>query len=162
MRGRFSPLPRAHAARSVCYSLTFIFCEYRKGGVGSALKPFSFTLLSCVASSVRLPPMSSSTPTEPQGVPAVKAAPSALSKARPFIVGGLSGCIATCCIQPVDMVKVRLQLVGEGGAKASTSPIQVLRNVLKNEGVLALYKGLDAGIIRQVRLHPMYRYTQAR
>ncbi|CDI79133.1 mitochondrial 2-oxoglutarate/malate carrier protein, putative [Eimeria acervulina] len=94
--------------------------------------------------------MSSSTPTEPQGVPAVKAAPSALSKARPFIVGGLSGCIATCCIQPVDMVKVRLQLVGEGGAKASTSPIQVLRNVLKNEGVLALYKGLDAGIIRQL------------
>lgn len=48
------------------------------------------------------------------------------------------------------MVKVRLQLVGEGGAKGSTSPIYVFRNVLKNEGALALYKGLDAGIIRQV------------
>lgn len=96
--------------------------------------------------------MSSARPTEPRESPATKPTCSAISKARPFIVGGLSGCIATCCIQPVDMVKVRLQLVGEGGAKASTSPVQVLKSVLKNEGVLALYKGLDAGITRQVRL----------
>ncbi|CDJ60500.1 mitochondrial 2-oxoglutarate/malate carrier protein, putative [Eimeria maxima] len=93
--------------------------------------------------------MSSARPTEPRESPATKPTCSAISKARPFIVGGLSGCIATCCIQPVDMVKVRLQLVGEGGAKASTSPVQVLKSVLKNEGVLALYKGLDAGITRQ-------------
>lgn len=85
-----------------------------------------------------------------QGPLAVKSA-SAIAKAKPFIIGGLSGCIATCCIQPVDMVKVRLQLAGEGGAKGSTSPFHVLRTVLKEEGALSLYKGLDAGIIRQVR-----------
>jgi solute carrier family 25 oxoglutarate transporter 11 len=32
--------------------------------------------------------------------------------ALPFINGGLSGMIATACIQPIDMVKVRLQLAG--------------------------------------------------
>ena len=48
------------------------------------------------------------------------------------------------------MVKVRLQLAGEGGMKGSKSPIHIFRTVLKNEGPLALYKGLDAGLIRQV------------
>lgn len=48
------------------------------------------------------------------------------------------------------MVKVRLQLAGEGGAHGPTSPLLVLRTVLKNEGALALYKGLDAGLIRQL------------
>ncbi|KAL8447480.1 hypothetical protein Emed_004363 [Eimeria media] len=48
------------------------------------------------------------------------------------------------------MVKVRLQLAGEGGAHGSKSPLLVLRTVLKNEGALALYKGLDAGLIRQL------------
>lgn len=86
----------------------------------------------------------------PQGSKASQPPPSALKQAKPFIVGGLSGCIATCCIQPIDMVKVRLQLAGEGGAHGSKSPIHVLKTVLKDEGALALYKGLDAGIIRQV------------
>lgn len=82
--------------------------------------------------------------------PPAQHTPSALAKAKPFIVGGLSGCIATCCIQPVDMVKVRLQLAGEGGAGGSRSPVHVLRTVIKDEGALALYRGLDAGIIRQL------------
>eukprot|EP00443_Scrippsiella_acuminata_P082385 CAMPEP_0115569542 /NCGR_PEP_ID=MMETSP0271-20121206/105243_1 /TAXON_ID=71861 /ORGANISM="Scrippsiella trochoidea, Strain CCMP3099" /LENGTH=36 /DNA_ID= /DNA_START= /DNA_END= /DNA_ORIENTATION= len=29
---------------------------------------------------------------------------------KPFVTGSLSGCMATCCIQPIDMVKVRIQL----------------------------------------------------
>ncbi len=34
--------------------------------------------------------------------------------AKPFINGGLSGMAATCIIQPVDMVKVRLQIGAKG------------------------------------------------
>ena len=34
--------------------------------------------------------------------------------AKPFFNGGLSGMGATCVIQPVDMVKVRLQLGAQG------------------------------------------------
>ena len=30
-----------------------------------------------------------------------------------FLIGGLSGMTATSCIQPIDMVKVRIQLKSE-------------------------------------------------
>ena len=43
-----------------------------------------------------------------------KAAKSAWSQAKPFVNGGASGMLATCFIQPVDMVKVRLQLGAQG------------------------------------------------
>lgn len=58
--------------------------------------------------------------------------------------------IATCCIQPLDMVKVRIQL-GMAG-----SPISIASQVVKSEGVGALYKGLSAGLLRQAT------YTTAR
>merc|ERR1712232_1393333 len=55
---------------------------------------------------------------------------------------------ATCCIQPIDMVKVRIQLgAAEGG---STNPIEITKTMLKEEGVAAFYKGLTAGLTRQV------------
>lgn len=64
---------------------------------------------------------------------------------RPFAVGGSCGIAATCVIQPMDMIKVRIQLGGVG-----TNPIAVAGNIVKNEGVGGLYKGLSAGILRQV------------
>lgn len=33
---------------------------------------------------------------------------------KPFFNGGLSGMLATCVIQPIDMVKVRIQLGAQG------------------------------------------------
>lgn len=47
--------------------------------------------------------------------------PAAWKAAKPFVNGGLSGMLATCIIQPIDMVKVRIQL----GAKGS--PVSQLR-----------------------------------
>lgn len=70
--------------------------------------------------------------------------------AKPFVNGGLSGMAATCIIQPVDMVKVQLQL----GAKGS--PLAVGMDIAKRQGVGALYKGLSAGLLRQAT------YTTAR
>jgi len=37
---------------------------------------------------------------------------------QPFWIGGLSGIIATCVIQPVDMIKVVIQLKSEAYAQA--------------------------------------------
>lgn len=34
---------------------------------------------------------------------------------KPFVNGGASGMLATCIMQPVDMVKVRIQLGEQGG-----------------------------------------------
>lgn len=69
---------------------------------------------------------------------------------KPFVNGGLSGMGATCIIQPVDMVKVRLQLGDKG------SPLAVARRLAAQEGVGALYRGLSAGLVRQAT------YTTAR
>ncbi|KAF2624599.1 mitochondrial dicarboxylate transporter [Macroventuria anomochaeta] len=70
--------------------------------------------------------------------------------ALPFINGGLAGMTATTVIQPVDMVKVRLQLAGEGvktGPKPT--PIGVLKDIVAAGKVMDLYTGLSAGILRQ-------------
>src|SRR5690348_1220291 len=51
--------------------------------------------------------------------------------ALPFLNGGLAGMAATTCIQPVDMIKVRLQSAGEGvrtGPKPT--PLSVTREIL--------------------------------
>ncbi|TVU17003.1 hypothetical protein EJB05_33009, partial [Eragrostis curvula] len=61
---------------------------------------------------------------------------------KPFVNGGASGMLATCVIQPIDMVKVRIQL-GEGSAA------QVIKNMLANDGLGSFYKGLSAGLCRQ-------------
>ncbi|XP_026452895.1 mitochondrial dicarboxylate/tricarboxylate transporter DTC-like [Papaver somniferum] len=68
---------------------------------------------------------------------------------KPFINGGASGMLATCVIQPIDMIKVRIQL-GQG------SGIHVARSMLREEGLGAFYKGLSAGLLRQAT------YTTAR
>ncbi|OIW19228.1 hypothetical protein TanjilG_20353 [Lupinus angustifolius] len=68
---------------------------------------------------------------------------------KPFVNGGVSGMLATSVIQPIDMIKVRIQL-GQGSAAHITT------TMLKNEGVAAFYKGLSAGLLRQAT------YTTAR
>ncbi|KDD75829.1 hypothetical protein H632_c481p2 [Helicosporidium sp. ATCC 50920] len=70
--------------------------------------------------------------------------------AKPFVNGGLSGMMATCVIQPIDMVKVRLQLGDKG------SPFAIGARLAREQGVGALYKGLNAGLVRQAT------YTTAR
>jgi solute carrier family 25 oxoglutarate transporter 11 len=70
--------------------------------------------------------------------------------ALPFINGGVAGMVATSVIQPVDMIKVRLQLAGEGartGPKAT--PLSVTKEILASGKVLDLYTGLSAGLLRQ-------------
>jgi len=68
--------------------------------------------------------------------------------AKPFVTGSMSGMMATCCIQPMDMIKVRIQLGAAGGG--STSPVAIASQMIKEEGFLSLYSGLSAGLTRQV------------
>ena len=46
-------------------------------------------------------------------------------QAKPFVNGGLSGMLSTCIIQPVDMVKVRLQLGAQGSPVSPPLPLLV-------------------------------------
>jgi len=74
----------------------------------------------------------------------------AWGKAKPFINGGLSGMMATTIIQPLDMVKVRIQLGATGG------PLGVAKDIIAKDGFASLYSGLSAGLLRQAT------YTTAR
>ena len=47
---------------------------------------------------------------------------------------------ATSFVQPIDTLKVRLQIKGEAGQKG-ISPIAVIKEILANEGVKGFYKG---------------------
>lgn len=58
--------------------------------------------------------------------------------------------MATCIIQPIDMVKVRIQLGAQG------SPLKVASDIIAKDGFGSLYNGLSAGLLRQAT------YTTAR
>ncbi|KAK3250761.1 hypothetical protein CYMTET_39874 [Cymbomonas tetramitiformis] len=77
---------------------------------------------------------------------------SAWKAARPFVLGGASGMMATCVIQPIDMIKVQKQLAE--GAVPSTG--KVVKDIMAKDGVAGFYRGLSAGIFRQAT------YTTAR
>jgi len=77
--------------------------------------------------------------------------PDEVPKSTKFMFSSLSGCMATVIVQPMDLVKNRMQVSGEGGgARAHKSSFHAFQNVLKTEGFLALYNGLGAGLLRQV------------
>lgn len=50
---------------------------------------------------------------------------------QPFVIGGASGMFATCIIQPIDMIKVVIQLKSEEIAhskqKGSVGPLSVIK-----------------------------------
>jgi solute carrier family 25 oxoglutarate transporter 11 len=74
---------------------------------------------------------------------------SSLDTIKNFAIGGMSGMIATSCIQPIDMVKVRLQLRGEAKS-GNLSPFSVAKEIYTTEGgVKAFYKGIDSALLRQ-------------
>jgi solute carrier family 25 oxoglutarate transporter 11 len=68
-----------------------------------------------------------------------------------FSMSSVSGCMATCFVQPMDLVKNRMQVSGEGGgARAHKSSFHAIANIFKQEGPAAFYNGIGAGLLRQV------------
>ncbi|KAI0095588.1 putative dicarboxylate carrier protein [Daldinia grandis] len=65
----------------------------------------------------------------------------------PFWFGGSASSFAACVTHPLDLVKVRLQL-RTGDAPKNMSGTFV--NVVRTQGVLGLYNGLSASLLRQM------------
>lgn len=80
------------------------------------------------------------------------AAPSKLAKnLEPFVCGGAAATFASCVIHPLDLAKVRMQLYGQlNPGKPIPSFPSVLASIVKNDGIMAVYKGVDAAIGRQM------------
>ncbi|XP_054290938.1 mitochondrial 2-oxoglutarate/malate carrier protein-like [Macrosteles quadrilineatus] len=67
-----------------------------------------------------------------------------------FGIAGLSGMGATCIVQPLDLLKTRMQLSGEGGnERVYKTSLHALRTIVRQECVLGLYSGLTANLFRQ-------------
>ncbi|XP_014274590.1 mitochondrial 2-oxoglutarate/malate carrier protein isoform X2 [Halyomorpha halys] len=67
-----------------------------------------------------------------------------------FIIGGGAGMTGTLFVQPLDLVKNRMQLSGVGTAKKEyTSSFDAISKIFRTEGPLAFYNGLSAGLLRQ-------------
>jgi len=67
-----------------------------------------------------------------------------------FVFGGSAGIGATFVVQPLDLVKNRLQLSGaDGQTKLYKNTGDAIAKIVRNEGVAAMYTGLSAGILRQ-------------
>ncbi|XP_049276591.1 mitochondrial dicarboxylate carrier-like [Anopheles funestus] len=60
--------------------------------------------------------------------------------------GGLASAGAACCTHPLDLLKVTLQTQQEG----KISLLQLTGKVIRTQGVLALYNGLSASLLRQL------------
>lgn len=57
---------------------------------------------------------------------------------------------ATFFVQPLDLLKNRMQLSGAGGKpKEYQTSFHAFRGIIAKEGVFALYNGLSAGLLRQ-------------
>ncbi|GAB0090112.1 mitochondrial 2-oxoglutarate/malate carrier protein [Sergentomyia squamirostris] len=57
---------------------------------------------------------------------------------------------ATCVVQPLDLVKTRMQIQGEGGAaREYKNTFDAFTGILRKEGVTGIYRGLGAGLLRQ-------------
>ncbi|KAJ8715302.1 hypothetical protein PYW08_005283 [Mythimna loreyi] len=61
-----------------------------------------------------------------------------------FAIGGLSGMMAISIVQPADLLKTRMQLLGPSGKLYSTTV-----DIVTKEGYLAFYSGLSAALFRQ-------------
>lgn len=73
-----------------------------------------------------------------------------LAVLQPFLAGAVAGVTATSVVQPIDFIKTRQQLVGEGKAAKSASPWAVARAAIAAEGPMALYAGYSAAVTRQL------------
>jgi len=60
--------------------------------------------------------------------------------------GGLASAGAACCTHPLDLLKVHLQTQQDGKIGILKQTVKIV----KGEGVLALYNGLSASLVRQL------------
>ncbi|KAG2206750.1 hypothetical protein INT47_003692 [Mucor saturninus] len=69
-----------------------------------------------------------------------------IKKSYPFYFGGAASCVAALVVHPFDLTKVRLQNT-KGNGKAGM--FSTMRTIARNEGLLKLYNGLSASMLRQ-------------
>ena len=75
-----------------------------------------------------------------------------------FIAGGVAACGAVTFTNPIELIKIRMQLQGElsklsGQAKLYKNPFQAFKTIYKHEGLRGLQQGLICGYLYQLGLN---------
>mmetsp|Transcript_3190 Transcript_3190/g.9725 ORF Transcript_3190/g.9725 Transcript_3190/m.9725 type:complete len:304 (-) Transcript_3190:1175-2086(-) len=73
-----------------------------------------------------------------------------LSTAVQFSTAGLGGIMGWIIVHPFNTVAIRMNLASTGAKPSSMNFVGFTREVVSSEGVSALYRGLSAGVVRQV------------
>ncbi|XP_017780027.1 PREDICTED: uncharacterized protein LOC108565184 [Nicrophorus vespilloides] len=67
-----------------------------------------------------------------------------------FLCASLSGVAGTMVCYPLDLLKLNMQVAGEGGAKREhVTTWQFASSIVKRDGITGLYTGLTASMLRQ-------------
>ncbi|QLQ78130.1 hypothetical protein HG537_0A03770 [Torulaspora globosa] len=85
-----------------------------------------------------------------------KSAAQKVTKFGSFVAGGLAACIAVTVTNPIELIKIRMQLQGELSSSVQRiykNPLQGMAVIFKNEGIRGLQKGLTAAYIYQICLN---------
>jgi len=70
---------------------------------------------------------------------------------EPYVCGGTAATFGSCCIHPIDLAKVRMQIYGQvNPGKPIPGFPTLIKNMVASDGVLSLYRGVDAAIGRQM------------
>lgn len=70
-----------------------------------------------------------------------------------LMCGGMAGFVESFMCTPVDLIKSRLQIQRESRANAYyKGPLDVIRKVLREDGIRGLYKGQVTMIVREIPL----------
>ncbi|XP_070580831.1 mitochondrial dicarboxylate carrier-like [Ptychodera flava] len=69
------------------------------------------------------------------------------AKVGRWYFGGLASAGAACCTHPLDLLKVHLQTQQQ---KGRTSAARLAVDIVRNQGIRALYNGISASVCRQL------------
>ncbi|VDM44805.1 unnamed protein product [Toxocara canis] len=73
-----------------------------------------------------------------------------------FLSGCAAGFIQTAIISPTELLKLRMQVQIDGKHKKYRSPIDCIQKMVRQKGVLQLYRGLIATLSRDVPSYGVY------
>ena len=98
------------------------------------------------------PQQSAPAPAPKPAMPAPTPAPAApkgsnINKLKNILIAGVSGTTSILSLYPVETLKTRIQMKSEAGIK--TSPIALMKEMYKGEGMKSFYMGLGAAVARQ-------------
>lgn len=92
--------------------------------------------------------MEQKTPQVAAPIAAVKSTSTA-HKLKNFGIGGISGMVATCFVQPIDMVKVQIQIKSGDNPGVKYGPLSTAKSIFADSGVKGFYRGIDSALMRQ-------------